>query len=109
MIYRFRSSATGDVVMLGPNGDELLRILGREPAARGIIELADMPRALQALQAAVAAAEAPPADAGDDAGDGGGAAEGQATRGVSLRQRIWPMLEMLRRAHAADAAVVWGV
>ena len=33
MIYRFRSPATGDVVMLGASGDELLRILGREPAA----------------------------------------------------------------------------
>lgn len=91
--------------MLGPNGDELLRILGREPATQGIIEPADMPRAIQALQAAVAAAEAPSTDAGDD----GDAAEGHATRGVSLRQRVWPMVEMLRRAQAEDAAVVWGV
>lgn len=103
MIYRFRSPAAGDVVMLGASGDELLRILGREPAARGIIEPAAMPAAMAALQAAVAAAEAP-ADIDDNEADGS-----DGPRGVSLRQRVWPMMEMLKRAHAEDAPVVWGV
>lgn len=105
MIYRFRSPATGDLVMLGPSGDELLRILGREPGARGIIEPAAMPAAIAALQAAVAQAEAAGAAAtgDDDPQDTSG------PRGVSLRQRVWPMVEMLRRAHAAEAPVVWGV
>lgn len=106
MIYRFRSPATGDVVMLGPNGDELLRILGRDPAGQGIIEPSTMPAAIAALQAAVAAAEAPVEP--DAPGATGGDTDPPA-RGVSLRQRVWPMVEMLRRAHAADAPVVWGV
>ena len=29
--------------------------------------------------------------------------------GVSLQQRLWPMLEMLRRAQAAAQPIVWGV
>ena len=103
MIYRFRSPAAGDVVMLGASGDELLRILGREPAAQGIIEPPAMPAAIAALQAAVAAAEAP-ADTEDNEADGS-----ERQRGVSLRQRVWPMMEMLKRAHAEDAPVVWGV
>ncbi|RVT51438.1 DUF1840 family protein [Rubrivivax albus] len=103
MIYRFRSPAAGDVVMLGASGDELLRILGREPAAQGIIEPPAMPAAIAALQAAVAAAEAP-ADTEDHEADGS-----ERQRGVSLRQRVWPMMEMLKRAHAEDAPVVWGV
>ncbi len=101
MIYKFKSSATGDLIMLGPQGDQLLRLLGREPAPRGIIEVAAMPAALAALQAAIAAAEAP---AAPDDGDGD-----DARPAVGLRQRLWPMVEMLRRAQAADAAVVWGV
>jgi hypothetical protein len=105
MIYRFRSPATGDLVMLGPSGDELLRILGREPAARGIIEPAAMPAAIAALQAAVAQAEAAGAAASGD----GDPDDTPGPRGVSLRQRVWPMVEMLRRAHAAEAPVVWGV
>ena len=99
MIYKFKSSATGDVIMLGPQGEQLLRLLGREPAAQGIIEVAAMPAALSALQAAIAAAEAPGAAAEDEDGK----------PAVGLRQRLWPMVEMLRRAQAADAAVVWGV
>lgn len=107
MIYRFRSQATGDVVMLGPSGDEVLRILGREPAARGIIEPDAMPGAIAALQAAVAAAENP-ANTHDTTATVDGDTDTPA-RGVSLRQRVWPMVEMLRRAHAEDTPVVWGV
>ena len=28
---------------------------------------------------------------------------------VALRQRLWPLVEMLRRAQAAGEPVVWGV
>ena len=96
MIYKFKSPATGDVIMLGPNGDQLLRALGREPAPRGIFEVADMPDAIAALQAAIAADEHPAAEDEDRPAP------------VGLRQRFWPMVEMLRRAHAAEAVVVWG-
>lgn len=111
MIYRFRSPAAGDLVMLGPSGDELLRILGREPAPRGIIEPAAMPAAIAALQAAVARSEA---EATGEAASGAAIdrdedSDRSGPRHVSLRQRVWPMVEMLRRAHAEDAPVVWGV
>ncbi len=102
MIYKFRSKATGDLIMLGPQGDQLMRLLGREPAARGIIEPAAMAAAIAALEAAVAA-EATPAPPADEA------AEAAAEKQVSLRQRVWPMVEMLRRAQAAEVPVVWGV
>ena len=95
MIYKFKSPATGDVIMLGPNGDQLLRALGREPAPRGIFEVADMPAAVVALQAAIAADEQPSEDE-------------DRPPPVGLRQRFWPMVEMLRRAHAAEAVIVWG-
>ena len=99
MIYKFKSPATGDLIMLGAHGDQMLRLLGREPAPRGIIEPADMPAASAALLAAITQDEAPPED--DDGDDRQPA--------VGLRQRLWPVVEMLRRAHAADAPVVWGV
>jgi Domain of unknown function (DUF1840) len=101
MIYKFKSKATGDLIMLGPDGDQVMRLIGREPQPKGIIEAAAMPAVVRALEAAVAAEAAPAAD--DEADDGRGA------RKVSLRQRVWPLVEMLRRAHAADEPVVWGV
>jgi hypothetical protein len=105
MIYKFRSKAAGDVVMLGANGDQLLRALGREPAAKGIIEVAAMPAAIAALERAVADEEARGAgDENDDAGD-----EPHTTRGIGLRQRVWPMVEMMRRSQAAGEPIVWGV
>ena len=36
MIYKFKSKATGDTVMLGPNGDQLLSLLGRQPDLRPV-------------------------------------------------------------------------
>lgn len=111
MIYKFKSQSTGDLIMLGPQGDQMLRLLGREPSAQGVIEAADMPAAMQALQAAVAAAEAPAADAAGLACGGASAASGDDSRthAVGLRQRLWPMVEMLRSAQAEGARIVWGV
>ena len=128
MIYKFKSKATGDLIMLGPHGDQVLRLMGREPAAQGIIEPAALPAALAALQDAVAAEGAARSGAAGGsatvtatatavggkadtaiAADAAADADEDAPRGVALRQRVWPMVEMLRRALAADVAVVWGV
>jgi hypothetical protein len=103
MIYKFKSKASGDVIMLGPNGDQMLRILGREPSANGIIEVEHMAAAIDALQAAVQAEEAQP-DATEDAAD-----DQPARPSVTLRQRLWPVIDMLKRAQDAKQPVVWGV
>lgn len=107
MLYKFKSKAAGDVIMLGPNGDHVMRLLGREPAPRGIFEVDAMPGVIATLQAAVAADEA--ARQGDPA-DPESAEAPVAGRGdgVSLRQRVWPLVEMLRRCHAARQVIVWG-
>jgi hypothetical protein len=107
MIYKFRSKAAGDVIMMGPNGDEVLRIIGKGPAPKGIIEPAAMPAAIAALERAVADDDARRKEAEQQA-----AAEGRKIaggEGVSLRQRAWPLVEMMKRAHAEDHEVVWGV
>lgn len=106
MIYRFRSKATGDTLMLGPHGDLLLRLIGREPAPKGIIEVDAMPAAIGALQRAAEDDAARRAERADQAlQDGGEAPEDT----VGLRQRVWPMVEMMRSAHAANEPIVWGV
>lgn len=100
MIYKFRSKATGDLIMMGPNGDQVMRIVGREPQPKGIFEPKAMPALIAALEAAAAAEAAAAREDEDDAA---------APRHVSLRQRVWPLVEMLRRAHAAEEPIVWGV
>ena len=74
-MYRFKSKADGDLIMMAPVGDQLLRIMGREPAAKGIIEVAALPQAIAALEQAIAAAEMARVDArkADDDDEAGGA------------------------------------
>lgn len=99
MLYKFKSKAAGDVIMLPANGDELMRILGREPAPQGIVEVAAMADAIDRIQAAIAAAEQPGDDDADEA----------RPKKIGLRQRLWPMVEMLKRAQSASEPIVWGV
>ncbi len=104
-MYRFKSRADGDLIMLAPVGDQILRILGREPAPQGIIEVAALPQAIQALEQAIAAAEMAKSDARRaDADD-----DDRGANAIGLQQRAWPMLEMMRRSLAERAAIVWGV
>lgn len=107
MMYKFKSKAAGDVIMLQPNGDQVMRILGREPASKGIFEAASLSAATVALESAVAAEEAARKQADAEA-----AADPEATikrEAVSLRQRVWPLVEMMKRSHAAGEDIVWGV
>ena len=105
-MYRFKSKADGDLIMMAPVGDQLLRIIGREPAAKGIIEVAALPRAIAALEEAIATAELARVAArktDDDDDEAGGA------NAIGLQQRAWPLLEMMRRSLAERSDIVWGV
>lgn len=111
--YKFQSKASGDVLMVGSAGEAVLRAMGLTPAAKGIVEVAAMPGAVRALEAALAADEAAraiaqplPTRAEADADAGDAEHEGQA---VTLRQRAWPLLDMLRRSQAEGVPIVWGV
>ena len=104
MIYKFKSKAAGDVIMLAPQGDQMLRIVGKAPAAQGIFEVADMPAAIAAIEKAVAAEEAS-GPQGDAAADRKSASADR----IGLKQRAWPLVEMLKRCHAEGAVIVWGV
>ena len=107
MIYKFKSKADGDLVMTGPAGDAVLRLIGKEPGPQGIIEAGALNAAMVAIEQAVKADEAARAQAEKEA-----AADGQKLKprdGVTLRQRAWPLLEMMKRSKAEGADIVWGV
>jgi len=105
MLYKFKSQAAGDVIMLQLNGDQMLTLIGKEPAPQGIITVAQIPAAIAALEAAIVVHEA-----------------AQATRranpellvetdgdSVMLRHRAAPFIDLLRTSAQAGKDVVWGV
>jgi hypothetical protein len=115
MLYEFKSKATGTVVMTGPVAERMLAIIGKEPAARGIITVEQLGPAIEALQQAVARERAESA-AGDERGGHDDPAEtignddrDDLRRSVSLAQRAFPLIEMFTAARAADRDVTWGV
>jgi hypothetical protein len=107
MLYKFKSKAAGDVIMTAPVGDRLMHLLGRAPQPRGIFLAADLPGLIQQLEQAIQADEQ-----ARERQDAEAVANGQAVpprETVGLRQRAWPLIEMMRRAHGADKEIVWGV
>ena len=108
MLYEFKSRAAGTVVMTAPVAERLLAIVGKAPGPRGIFTVEQMAPALAALQAAV------DQETADLAGDAqpAGSTEPEDPRQpppVSLRQRAWPLMDLLRAAQAKGKDVTWGV
>jgi hypothetical protein len=107
MLYKFKSKAAGDLIMLEPNGRRVLQAIGKDPGPKGIILPEQMAAAAQALDAEIAREEAQQKAAIEEA-----TAKGEVPPrfdAVSLRQRAQPFLEMLRRSEKAGAEIVWGV
>ena len=99
MLYKFKSQATADVIMLEGPGRQLLQALGKDPTPAGIVTVEQMPEALANLEAACTA---------DDAARAQAKAEGVAVEAVGLRMRAKPMRDMLGRAGRAQVPITWG-
>ncbi|MFZ3127907.1 MAG: DUF1840 domain-containing protein [Rhodoferax sp.] len=110
MLYKFKSKVTSDLIMLEPNGRQMLKIIGKAseaPQGQGILLPQDMPAAIGALEAAVAHDEALRQQRIQEAQETGEAPP--QPEAISLRQRAAPFIEMLQRCHRADKEIVWGV
>lgn len=109
MVITFQSRAAADVIMLGDSARQLLKILGKDPdSTQGIVTVEQLPDAIARLQQAIEtdrenarAAERAQPDEDEDAPKGMAAP-------VSLHQRGWPLLEMLRLSLAENTPVTWG-
>lgn len=114
MLFKFKSRATADLIMLEPDGRRMLDIIGKgyegdDP--QGIITVEQMGPAIAALEAAVArelAQEQAQGSAARTAEEDKATARGEEPL-VMLRQRAMPFIDMLRTSLAAKAVVTWGV
>ena len=108
MLYRFKSQATADVVMLEPNARQLLDIVGKAAGSRGIFTVDQIPAALSALEAAVHG-EAEQHRNNHDALASEGHDEIAEREHIGLHQRAAPLIDMLKRSLTEGKDVVWGV
>lgn len=100
MLYKFRCAATGDLIMFAQDAQRLLQLMGREPEPRGILEPEQMPQAWARLQSSIEPAspsDSEPADMSD-----------LGPPPVQWHQRLWPFMEMLKRAQAEGKPITWG-
>lgn len=107
MLYRFKSQATADVLMLEANARQLLEVTGKSAGATGIFTVEQIPAALAKLEAAVAQESSlnPTGDAFSMEGHDPDADLNH----VGLHRRAAPLIDMLKRALQDGKSVVWGV
>jgi len=103
-IVIFRSKAAGEIIMLSDAAYPLLERLGKTPGAQGVLTPEELPQAIATLTAAIA----------EDRATNQGNADAEPTvpvsqRPVTLAQRAFPLLEMLRAAGQRSVPVTWGV
>jgi len=105
----FRSKAAGEIFMFPETARRIFEILGRGEAPRGVITAEQVPDALQRLVAAVDQEKADLKAAQQQADPADEQAEAAAARAVTLGQRAFPLIEMLRAAGQRNVDVTWGV
>jgi hypothetical protein len=101
MLVKFDSDV-GTLTMFGDAAVQLLKSMGHSGAVPSAILPEDIPAAIERLKAAAAvqpdaAAEASERSAGDPDGE----------LPVSLRQRAFPLIELLERAAKRKCEVIW--
>ncbi|MEI6769059.1 MAG: DUF1840 domain-containing protein [Betaproteobacteria bacterium] len=129
MLYKFKSKASGDVIMFETHAKALLEIMGKDPSAKGILLVADMPKALEALEVALkkhgheanheAEHEADHEADHEVSHEKGHASPAkhrskeqeheQESLAVSLGQRAAPMRQMIKQCILEGHPIVWGV
>jgi Domain of unknown function (DUF1840) len=57
MLYKFKSKAAGDVIMLAPQGQRVMEAWGKVVGAPGIVRAADLPAAIAEAAASAEIAE----------------------------------------------------
>ena len=100
MLVQF-DSEVGGLTMLGDIAVQLLKLMGHSGTVPSAILAADIPAALERLRRALDQGASLPASPSDEEDR----LEGRTP--VALRQRAYPLIELLERAAKNNADVMW--
>jgi len=111
MLFKFKSKAASDLIMLEADARRLLKIILGDDPVQGIVVAKNLPAAIVAIESAVAQDALDRKRGAEQAQTAGSEDEEVAVpvHAVSLAQRATPMLKLLRRSLEHNADVVWGV
>lgn len=106
MLFRFQSRSSAELVLLEATAHAVFQALDKPVQPQGVWLAADLPAIQRALEAGIAEQEAQ-----WDALAAQAQAEGRTFRrpSLGLRQRWWPLLQMVQRATAHRHDITWGV
>ena len=105
MLVKFQSQAAPELRMLRGEAEYLLGLIGKRLKAQGVITQAELPAAIQRLEAAEAAAERiERAHANLEY-----SARDERMPPNELSQRAWPFLQMMRAAERLHSDILWGL
>jgi hypothetical protein len=109
MLFKFKSQAASDLIMLEPDARALLKMMLGDDPVKGIVRAQDLAATIAKLESALAQesansrskpTEAAPAAADSEAGE---------EPIVHMGQRATPMLKLLNRCLDEKSDLVWGV
>jgi len=111
MLFKFKSAAASDLIMLEADARKLLKIMLGDDPVKGILLADTLAARMQALETAVAQDEVLRKRLAEQAASGASDAHEEEVTldAVRLAQRATPMLKLLQRSLAENADVVWGI
>lgn len=102
MLITFKTPVHADITMFGDVAKALIHMMGHSGSVPGAILAADVPKALEKLEAAVERnPNAPLNPAGNDDDDD------RRSQGVSLAHRALPLIDLLEAAAREEKHVMW--
>ncbi|MDO6706850.1 DUF1840 domain-containing protein [Photobacterium sp. 1_MG-2023] len=106
MLITFHSKASANITMFGEVAQQLIHMMGYCENIPGIIDVDDVPQALDNLQKALAVTQQQEASQEASSEDTSDPWEDEEPR-ISMLTRARPLLEMLEAAIAEECTVMW--
>lgn len=111
MLIVFQSKAAADVLMFSAHALTIMQVIGRSYTdalpERGVITHEQLPAAIAAIEKAISDDKIKAEDDADDTPDDDDIKVHPIAEPVSFRQRVWPLLSMLRAARDQNVDVMW--
>lgn len=111
MLIVFQSKAAADVMMFSAHALTIMQVMGRPYddalPERGVITHEQLPAAIAAIEKAISDDKHTAQDDTEQAIDEDDIKVHPIAEPVSFRQRVWPLLSMLRASREQDVDVVW--